>query len=111
MTISDLARAGQLRGAALAHLKRYDEAKANYQAVLDREKECLARLDNDLYALPFIYCGLVEIAIAEKDGSAALGYLKKAKSFSGYEFESTLNWRIRKAEDDVRSLAVQVADE
>ena len=58
-----------------------------------------------MYALPFSYCGLTEIAIVEKDASAAQSYLKKVKGISSsYEFETFLQWRVRKCEDDIRSM-------
>ena len=58
-----------------------------------------------MYALPFSYCGLLEIAIEQQDVVAGSGYVKKAKGFSGYEFETMLLWRLRKCEDDLRVLA------
>lgn len=57
-----------------------------------------------MYALPFAYCGLTEVAIVEKDIKAATAYLKKSKAFSNYEFETLLSWRLRKCEDDIRFL-------
>ena len=60
-----------------------------------------------MYALPFAFCGLAEIAIVEKDCAKATAYLKKAKGYSGFEFETLLGWRLRKSEDDIRNLGKQ----
>merc|ERR1711941_76114 len=56
----DAGRCSQLRGSALAHLKRYDEAKSAYMEVIDAAKD-VSKAGNNVYALPFSYCGLTEI--------------------------------------------------
>jgi len=100
----DTARYSQLRGSALAHLKQFDEAKNCYMEVVNASKDVL-KAGVNMYALPFSYCGLTEIAIVEKDASAAQSYLKKVKGISSsYEFETFLQWRVRKCEDDIRSM-------
>jgi len=75
--------------------------------VINQEKD-VARTGRAMYALPFSYCGLLEIAIEQKDIVAGSTCAKKAKGFSGYEFETMLHWRLRKCEDDLRILAREV---
>jgi len=103
-TLADSARASQLRGSAYSHMKMYKEAKQCFMEVINQEKD-VARTGRAMYALPFSYCGLLEIAIEQQDVVAGSGYVKKAKGFSGYEFETMLLWRLRKCEDDLRVLA------
>ena len=59
---------------------------------------------NDMYALPFAYVGMAEIGVAEKNAKAGTAYIKKAKTYSNYEFEAFLSWRVRKCEDDIKNL-------
>jgi len=102
-TIGDTARTYQLRGSVLAHLKRFEEAKANYMEVIKEEKQ-VQKSGRNVYALPFSCCGLTEIAIVENDLTTGITMLKKTKKYSNYEFETFLTWRIRKCEDDLLHL-------
>lgn len=71
------------------------------QEVINKEKDIVKSILSS-YTLPWSYCGLSEIAIYQSDFQNAEVYLKKAKSFSGYEFESLLGWRLKKCEDDIK---------
>lgn len=71
---------------------------------MSKEKE-IVKSATASYVVPFSLTGLCEIAIIEKDAASADNLYKKAKSFSNYEFESMLNWRMRKCEEDIRALA------
>jgi len=87
-------------GSCLQNLNRPNDAKTAYSAVVKLEK----KIKEETFTVPWSLTGLAEIAIGEGEVEAAEQYLKQAKSYSNYDFESVLAWRIRKNEDDCRAI-------
>jgi len=85
-------------GSCLQNLNRFNDAKTAYSAVVKLEK----KVKEETFTIPWSLVGLAEISLGEGDVETAEQHLKHAKSFSNYDFESVLAWRIRKNEDDCR---------
>jgi len=88
------ARLKWLKGAAFQKLDKLNEAKTFFQDAIALEKAVSGKDSN--YVIPHSLCGLGEILLAEKQYDAAQRTLKKAKSYSTYDFSQLLGWRIKK---------------
>lgn len=106
-TVTDNCRTLYLVGSCNAQLKNIEQAKEAYTAVVTKTKT-IKEQKKEIFVLPWSFTGLAEIHIIEEDLEKAEAALKRAKSYSAFDFESFLTWRLRKAEDDARKLAVKL---
>lgn len=88
------ARLMWLKGAVLHKQEKLNEAKTLFQDVVAMEKSVKDK--DSLMIIPHSLCGLGEILTAEKQWDAAERTLKKAKTYSNYDFAQLLHWRIKK---------------
>jgi len=92
-----------LMGSCHGHAKRYEEAKAMYREAIALEN----KIKTETFVVPWSYCGIAEVFLVEKNWEKVELALKRADGYSGYDFESFLTWRIRKAQDDFAFLRSQ----
>ena len=97
-----------LRGSCLQETGRLDEAQKCYEEVIALDKG----IKTEIYCLPRSHHRLAEVYVGRCNGkkndeliTKAEEHLKKAKSYSSYDFEQFLTWKLRKLEDDIRALA------
>lgn len=100
--IADECRKWYLKGSCAAHMGDSDTAKEFYMKVITAEKQ-IKDDKQEIFTLPWCFAGMCELSILDKDLDKAEAFLKKCKSYSGYDFENFLGVRIRKAEDDIRA--------
>jgi len=81
----------------LFNLKRHDDAKVQFNHALKNEK----KIQSETFCIPFCYYGLAEISLHEGNLDEADSHAKKADSFSGYDFDSFLSWKIKKVQEDI----------
>ncbi len=58
----------------------------------------------DQYVMPWSICGLAEIKLYQGDRTAAAELFKKAKRYTGYDYESWVAWRVKRGMDRIRGV-------
>ena len=98
-----------LQGSCLQEVGKEDEAEKCYQETIALDKG----IKTEVYVFPRCYHRLAELYVDrcnntrkgnESKIAKAEECLKKAKSYSGYDFEQFLVWKIRKLEDDIAAM-------
>jgi len=100
-TDEEKARVFWLQGFCQHRLGRQPEAKKALQMVIEYEKAVIGK--DSLLVIPHSLCDLGEILIEEKQLDAAERTLKKAKSYTGYDFAQLLEWRITRNLDRIQN--------
>eukprot|EP01102_Stenamoeba_stenopodia_P010621 TRINITY_DN3221_c0_g1_i1.p1 TRINITY_DN3221_c0_g1~~TRINITY_DN3221_c0_g1_i1.p1 ORF type:complete len:585 (-),score=132.01 TRINITY_DN3221_c0_g1_i1:117-1871(-) len=83
-----------LRGASYVKLKNYEIGKQMFNEGIALEKKVSKE---ESWLIPFIYCSLGEIYIEEQQYSEAVKTLKKAQSYTKYDFENWLQARVKRS--------------
>jgi tetratricopeptide (TPR) repeat protein len=98
-TVEEKAAVAYLRGSSLQKKKSFEDAKKSYEEALAVEKQ----IKSDLYSfiVPHSLVGLGELALNNGLLDEAEKHLKRAKSFSGYDFSQLTQWRIIRALDSL----------
>ncbi|ELR21780.1 tetratricopeptide repeat domain containing protein [Acanthamoeba castellanii str. Neff] len=99
VTDEDRACVAFMRGDALRELKR-DEAEQAFMVVLNTPTKSISKYEQ--YVLPWSLSGMAELKLEQNDHKAALDLYKRAKKYSGYDYETWVAWRIKRGMDRLR---------
>jgi hypothetical protein len=70
------------------------------QVVLNTPTKSISKYEQ--YVLPWSLSGMAELKLEQNDHKAALDLYKRAKKYSGYDYETWVAWRIKRGMDRLR---------
>lgn len=88
-----------LRGDCYRELKQPSEAEAQYMIVLNTPAKVVSK--HEVYVFPWSLCGMAELKLEQHDYNSATEYLKRAKKYTKYDFESWVSWRVSRGLDRI----------